>query len=107
MHAPPGFIDSVEATKGHGIDARHVVAVVGKVFSGLEFWGGAYDAIAFDDQGATVAMFYDPFSPEQGDGVVGGVSYADEVHKGVRLVLGQAESSMVVAELIEAGLKAG
>lgn len=107
MHAATRFIGTVETALGHDVAPGHVVAVIRKDFARPEHRGFAYDLIALDDLATAVMPGQDPLTPQQGDGVFGGVLNGDKIDKCVRLVGGQAFAAVVINEFIETSGETG
>lgn len=107
MHTFPQFVYPVEATMGHRVDTGDMVAVVGKFLARLQLGRLAHDLVALHHEPGAVCMDHHPFPPEERHGPIRPIADSHEVDEGVRLVLRQARSAMVIAEFIEFGGEAG
>ena len=107
MDGAAEVIDSVKAAAGNRIFIGHVVAVVGEFFAGRESRRLADDLVAFDDHLAAVAVLDDPFAAQERDGVFRAVADAHKIDERVGFIRGQAATTMMVAQFIEAGGKPG
>lgn len=107
MYPVPELVHAVEAALRRSIEARDVVAVVGKLLPRLEPRLLADDAVALDDESRAVAVLHHPFAAEEGHGAVGAVLDRDEIDERMRLVRRQTRPAVVVTQLVEAGGETG
>lgn len=107
MHATTELVHPVEASHGDAIFAGHMVAVVGKFFTGRDTRGLSDDLVALDDEVAAILVLDDPFAAEEGDGVLGCIANSDKINECVGFVRRQAAAAVVVAQFVEAGGKPG
>jgi hypothetical protein len=103
MNFFPVFVDAVKGPGSAGIDAGHVIAVVGKMFAGREPGRLADDFVAFNDEVRAISVVDHPFTAEERDGAIRAVFDGDEVNERVRLVFGQAHAAVMINEFIETG----
>ena len=97
----------METAVGLGVDARDVVAIVGKLLAGGESRSLTNDLISFDHEARAIGVNYDPLAAEQGDNPFGVVLNRDKVDKGVGFIGRETCSSMVIVEFVEPGAQAG
>ena len=107
MHFVAEFVDAVEATVRHRIEAGHMIAVIGEMLAGCQTRGFPHDFVALDDELGAVAVFDHPFAAQQRDRPVGTIADRDEIDERVRLVRRQTCPTVVVAELVEPRAEAG
>ena len=103
MHQPAEIIYAVKTALRAGRFGGDVVTVVGKLFASGQAWGFTDDFVALNHQLTAVGVGDDPFTPEQGHGLLGAVVNGYKINKGVRFVGRQALATVVVNELVEAG----
>lgn len=101
------FIASVKTADRPGVGPGHVITIVRKLLTWLEAGCFAHDLVAFHHETCAIGMMNDPLATEERDRAVGFVANRDEINKGVRFVLRQALSTIMVVELIQSGGEPG
>lgn len=107
MHLSSFLIHSMKGPVRHRILSGGMVTVVGELLTGRDPRSFPDNAITLHYKQAPVLMADNPFAPKQGHRVRTPVPDSDVIDKGVRLVQGQAQPAMVMAEPVKAGLEAG
>jgi len=95
------FIHSMEATERTGVDSRHMVAIVGKVFSWRDSWRFAHDFFSLDHELAPIGVLDYPVTSEQGNDAIGSILNGDKINECVRLIRRQAFTPVMVHEFVE------
>ena len=94
------LIDAMKTPTCTRIDARHMVAVIRKLFTWSEPRRFAHDFIAFDHELAAVRVINDPFAPEQRDGAIGAIVNRNEIDERVWFVGRQAHAPVVIDQFV-------
>ncbi len=71
MNPVPLLVYAMKAPVRRGVTARHVIAVVGKLFPWSQSRGLAHDLVALNDQSCAIGMEHDPLSAEQRHAAIG------------------------------------
>ncbi len=106
MYFVSQFVDPMKTAMGGGISSRHMVTVVGKLFTRSQLWGLAHDPIALNHESRAIGMLDDPLPTQQGDGAVGAIADGNKINEGMRLVGRETRAAVMVAEFIEGRLEA-
>ena len=95
------FIDAVKTPVDAGINAGHVITVVGKLLAGCETRGFADDFVALNDQLFAVVVLNHPFSSEQCDNAIGTVEDRYEIDERMGFVRRQCHPPVMVHKFVE------
>jgi len=91
----------MEAALSPRVDSRHVVAIVGKMFSWRDSRCLANDFFSFNHQLTAVRVLDYPFASEEGHNPVGTILNGDKINERVRFIRRQTFTPVMIDEFVE------